>query len=75
MAKSKPTNGSPCATCIHYDEEYVGICPAFPNGIPDDILNGEKNHDTVIPGQTIDFTYYIHPKFRYPGDDIIKEES
>ena len=41
---------SPCATCRHYDSEHYS-CQAFPDGIPDSILEGNSQHNTVIPGQ------------------------
>ena len=41
---------SQCATCRHYDRDNYS-CRAFPDGIPELILQGNKRHDAVIPGQ------------------------
>lgn len=76
MANKQPAENAQCATCMHYDEEYPGICPAFPNGIPDGILSGKDTHEQVHPKQVADFVYYMHPNLRYPSDsDIITGES
>jgi len=40
-----------CQVCAHYN---LG-CPAFPNGIPRDIWQGEDEHRTVRDGQVGDF--------------------
>lgn len=42
---------SQCAYCKHFHaEDYY--CPAYPNGIPDDLLNGKELHNKVRTGQT-----------------------
>ena len=38
-----------CNRCVHF--EGKNICKAFPEGIPGDILEGEK-HNKIWPGQT-----------------------
>lgn len=38
-----------CAGCLHFDSNYQA-CPAFPNGIPTAILEGENNHSEPFPG-------------------------
>lgn len=40
-----------CFFCKHYDIER-SVCPAFPSGVIDDILDGDQDHDKVIKGQT-----------------------
>lgn len=72
MAQNKPTEDSQCSTCIHYDEEYQGICPAFPHGIPADIISGNETHNKVKQDQMGDFVYVQDPEYIYPTDDIIK---
>lgn len=32
-------------------------CMAYPNGIPEEFLTGEKNHDKIEPGQEGDFVF------------------
>lgn len=41
---------SQCATCIHYDWDTY-TCKAFPEEIPDELLSGDKKHESVIKGQ------------------------
>ncbi len=52
-----------CAECIH----YVGdsSCKAFPEGIPEEIMAGDNDHKTPLPGQENDLIYV--PK--YPDDE------
>jgi hypothetical protein len=38
-----------CAKCLH--KKIGPFCNAFPNGIPDIILNGDNNHKSPIPKQ------------------------
>lgn len=41
---------SQCQRCQHFDEvDYC--CSAFPDGVPDSILDGSKTHETVLEGQ------------------------
>ena len=37
-----------CGTCIHRQKKDT--CAAFPEGIPDEILNMETKHDKPYPG-------------------------
>lgn len=46
----------PCLKCIHF-RPLEGGCKAFPEGIPDDIANGERLHDKVEPNQVGDFVF------------------
>lgn len=41
---------SQCATCRHYCRDKYS-CAAFPTGIPNAILAGEKQHNDIIYGQ------------------------
>jgi len=41
---------SQCTFCKHLIKDGL-ICIAFPEGIPDDLLEGEVKHDGVIKGQ------------------------
>lgn len=38
-----------CNSCKHY--EGYGICPAFPEGIPFEIVDNELIHDEELEGQ------------------------
>lgn len=42
------------------DDEYVHVCPAFPQGIPADVVVGDVIHDKVLDGQV--GTYIFTPK-------------
>lgn len=46
-----------CNNCKHYQSRLN--CKAFPlpKTIPDEILTGEKVHNSVLPGQTGDFIF------------------
>jgi len=44
-----------CFSCIHFDE-ILG-CPAFPDGIPEEILLGENDHSQIIKGQVGKFIF------------------
>ena len=35
----------------------MGEVPGIPDGIPDEILHGENDHSTPLPGQSNDFIY------------------
>lgn len=39
-----------CRKCRHYMASEVGPCPAFPGGIPEEILTGEFNHKIPFEG-------------------------
>lgn len=41
---------SQCAICKHFKEDSYS-CAAFPEGIPDEILDGSKKHNSVLPSQ------------------------
>lgn len=44
-----PKEGSRCLYCIYYHEKMVGVCDAFPKGIPHEILSSEFNHINPHP--------------------------
>lgn len=46
---------SQCANCVHFKNGY--ICPAFPNGIPENLLEGTQQHNSLIKGQTGDYVF------------------
>jgi len=39
-----------CQTCVHRSKVLPGICAAFLNGIPEDILSGKVDHKTPVDG-------------------------
>ena len=39
-----------CSTCMHRSKTVPGICLAFPNGIPFEILSGKNDHSTLVKG-------------------------
>lgn len=47
---------SPCVSCKHFMEDDF-YCDAYPDGIPDRILEGNSRHDTPQPDQTGDTLY------------------
>ncbi len=51
-----------CSNCKHLNENPEG-CPAFPDGIPDDILSGKILHKVPIKGQVGD---YVYIRFKLP---------
>lgn len=44
-----------CMTCKHFIGE--GKCAAFPDQIPDSIIEGYFDHKTKMPGQKNDIVY------------------
>lgn len=50
-----------CIECKHYrqpDPEVEGLrCDAFPEGIPDEIIFGDEEHDTPVEGQGNDLVF------------------
>jgi hypothetical protein len=53
-----PEKPAICFNCRFFYENYK--CPAFRNGIPDEIILGENDHSTPLPNQ---------------GNDIVFEEK
>lgn len=49
-----------CNGCLYYDDD--GLCDAFPDGIPMEILSGEVGHDTPLEGQDNDFVFTKEPE-------------
>lgn len=41
---------TPCARCARRDPEDSLVCQAFPDGIPQAILDGEHQHTSPFPG-------------------------
>lgn len=39
-----------CDTCMHRSKIVLGICLAFPKGIPLEILNGSNDHTKPVAG-------------------------
>lgn len=39
-----------CSTCKHRSKTVLGICLAFPDGIPFEILSGKNDHSTPVNG-------------------------
>lgn len=39
-----------CSTCKHRSKTVPGICLAFPDGIPFEILSGKNDHSTLLKG-------------------------
>ncbi len=44
-----------CMVCKHHKAKFK--CPAFPNGIPDEILNGNNDHSKPLPEQDNDIVF------------------
>jgi hypothetical protein len=43
----------PCQTCVYAGDPLEGgtaTCTAFPKGIPQEILRGENDHTSPVPG-------------------------
>ena len=47
---------SPCFKCVHKFNASAG-CKAFPQNIPDDILNGKFDHIKKYPNQDNDIVF------------------
>lgn len=47
--------GMLCPTCKHYARDNK--CPAFPDGIPDTILQGAQDHQKPVRGQVGDVVW------------------
>ena len=45
-----------CINCKHL-RPFSGGCEAFPNGIPFEFSNGEKEHLEIVDGQVGDFVF------------------
>lgn len=61
-AKSKGTyeiyrKQTVCFVCINYQKNFK--CKAFPDGIPNIYMSGDKNHNNVDRTQIGDFTYTL----------------
>ena len=52
-----PKNKSICAVCKNYNFKKALSCKAFPDGIPEIILNGEDNHTEPLKGQTGNYVF------------------
>lgn len=48
-----------CAKCIH--KKIGAFCDAFPNGIPDIILNGDNNHTNILKNQENNIVFEAKP--------------
>jgi len=46
---------SQCNSCLHF--EGFGLCPAFPDGIPVEIVGNNILHDEVLEGQEGEYIY------------------
>ena len=44
-----------CNDCMNYTED--ALCPAFPEGIPEEILNENLQHETVVDNQVGDYVF------------------
>ena len=47
--------GAPCVRCKHLDVSRLlarkgAVCAAFPDGIPQDIIQGMNRHEAPFPG-------------------------
>lgn len=47
---------SQCGNCKLFSMDGY-CCPAFPDGIPDELISGEKKHNEVIDGQAGAYVY------------------
>jgi len=46
-----------CWGCRHLNQKEVGVCKAFPGGIPHAIISNEVDHFTPLKGQPNDLVY------------------
>jgi hypothetical protein len=47
-----------CLACLWYNDAAPGLtCKAYPQGIPDEILTTEVDHDAVRPDQEGEYVY------------------
>jgi hypothetical protein len=51
----------PCSTCKHFNRFGEILCDAFPEGIPEQIVDGSNPHKSIITGQVNDFVYDPQP--------------
>lgn len=51
---------SQCGNCKLFNIDGY-CCPAFPDGIPDKLLTGERKHDSIVEGQKEEHVY--NPEF------------
>ncbi len=54
--KINPSFESKCQTCLFYISEKK--CAAFEEDIPEEIWNGEKEHDKPTEDQKTNLTYF-----------------
>ena len=57
MDNGKPINKSQCNRCKYYLNSVPLTCPAFPKGIPKDILNGDRPHIKFMSNQQGDYIF------------------
>jgi len=62
--------GPLCLGCKHFRSRELA-CPAFPNGIPSDVLEGFLPHVEVLPGQR--GAYVFEPKEKIP--ELMRREQ
>ncbi len=53
---------SPCPDCKHFDfkrAEQTGewVCSAFPEGIPEEIVQGRSRHPSALPDQVGEYVF------------------
>jgi hypothetical protein len=52
------TTGEQISICINCKNYLKGLtCKAFPEGIPEEILNGDNNHSKPLPDQENDIVF------------------
>lgn len=55
--KNKITGLAICFNCKHFIDNGNYTCAAFPDGIPDEIIFGENDHEKPLKGQTNSIVY------------------